>query len=525
MTRPGMPRLVAHRGLHAEETGGARENTLAALRAAVAAGVAWIEIDVRRTRDGAVVLLHDPTLERLWGDRSAIADLELAEVRERGGGERRIPLLSEALDLLHGSGVVLLIDMDEAVPAAAAAEVVRSSPADTATAWCGDLDAMRRVRAELPDAEIWMPWASPVPPSEAELAELRPSVVNAPHLIVGADFVSGVHARGLGVAVWTVDEPAQAAHLARLGVDSVTTNVLPRLQAAVADVTTGSSDSDEGERAAGIVRELAEWAAERTALARIDGIGPVQTKKDPGDHVTRIDREIEHGVRVALRAQFPAHDIVGEEEGGESDGTRPCWYLDPVDGTANLANGVPWTSFSLALVQDGRPVVGAVLDPVGEAQGGISVPVPVIAGEGRGAWRRGSRLVSSPGAGEDPLSGAIVTTELAGTSAWPGLSRMLDALAERHCTLRIPGSGTATLAGVALGRGVAAMVHRYSPLDHAAALLIVAEAGGCVLDAEGRPTLDPGPGPVFTGVDERSARALHLIWREAASRAASDGMR
>jgi len=522
MTRLGTPRLVAHRGLHGEDAGGARENTLAALRAAVAAGAAWIEIDVRRTKDGAVVLLHDPTLERLWGERTAIADLDLAAVRERGGGERRIPLLSEALGVLHGTGVVLLIDLDEAAPAEAAAEVVRSSPADTATAWCGDLDAMRRVRVVLPDAAIWLPWASPVPPSAEDLAEIGPSVVNAPHLIVGADFVSAVHARGIEVAVWTVDEPAQAAHLARLGVDSITTNVLPRLRAAVAGLQTGSPDAHERERTVGIVRELAEWAAECTALARIDGIGPVQTKKDPGDHVTRIDREIERGVRIALRAQFPSHDVVGEEEGGESDGTRPCWYLDPVDGTANLANGVPWTSFSLALVQDGRPVVGAVLDPVGEARDGVSTPVPVIAGEGSGTWRRGSRLASAPGAGEDPLSGVIVTTELAGTAAWPGLSRMLDLLAERHCTVRIPGSGTATLAGVALGRGVAAMVHRYSPLDHAAALLVVAEAGGCVLDAEGRPTLDPGPGPVFTGVDERSARALQLVWRDAVSRAAAD---
>ncbi|WP_163541985.1 inositol monophosphatase family protein [Occultella kanbiaonis] len=502
----GIPRLVAHRGLHAEAGGGARENTLAAIAAAVESGVTWIEIDVRVTADGAVVLLHDATLERLWADPRPITEVTAAEVAEFGGGDRRIPLLSDALRALHGTGATLLIDMEDPEVALPAADVVAATPTDAGIAWCGPPQAMARIRSQDPAAAIWTAWYSPEPPTAEDLDGV--SVLNAQHLLVGAAFVDAVHACGVEVAVWTVDDPAQAAHLAALGVDSVTTN---RASAIRAGVATGSVDHRA--RQSAIALELAEQAAEMTAQARRDGIRTVETKTGPADHVTEVDRAIEQWVRAALAAQFPEHDMVGEEYGGSDAGDRPCWYLDPVDGTANLANGFPWTSFSLALVEAGRPVVGVVFDPVGGALDGVAAPVPVLAVEGRGTWRAGRRLTATPRAGADPLSGALVITELDGARAWPGLHDLIDALGERDCTVRIPGSGTATLSGIALGRGVAAIVHRYSPLDHAAAALVVLEAGGVVLDGDGVPNPHPVGSAIVVGADEHAARALRAQWQ------------
>ncbi len=68
---------IAHRG----EPVGHRENTLPAFAAAVALGADMVEIDLRRTRDGAIVVLHDQTLERLWGLEASVGDVDLAEVR------------------------------------------------------------------------------------------------------------------------------------------------------------------------------------------------------------------------------------------------------------------------------------------------------------------------------------------------------------------------------------------------------------------------------------------------------------
>ncbi|WP_105566030.1 inositol monophosphatase family protein [Microbacterium halophytorum] len=501
-------RIVAHRGYHGSDAHGARENTLAAVDAALAAGAEVIEVDVRLTSDGAAVLLHDPTLERLWGDARPVAEMTLAEVAEVGGGRHRIPLLAEALERVAGTGAALLIDMDHPAPAAAAVEAVRTARAEAHTEWCGSADAMRIVREAMPDAVIHLPWSSAEPPRAADLEPLRPTFVNAPHLLVGAGFVAAVHALGARVACWTVDEPAQAAHLARIGADSITTNRLRAIRDAVA-----ADVRDEGARALAIVESLAAHAAAHTRRARTEGVGIVRTKRDAADHVTEVDTAVERDVRAVLGAQFPEHDIVGEEYGGTSDGAAPCWYLDPIDGTANLANGVPWTSFSLALVTEGRPVVAAVLDPVGET--------PVIAAEGAGAWRGGERIAVPEPADGDPLVGRMVTTELAGARAWPGFVELLSGLSDRGCTLRVPGSGTATLAGVALGRGAAAMVHRYSPIDHAAALLIVAEAGGAVRDESGASSLHPDSGPVFVGASAAAADALLTEYSAARGRDAS----
>ncbi|MGO2097364.1 MAG: inositol monophosphatase family protein [Candidatus Microbacterium stercoravium] len=477
------PRIVAHRGRHGAES--IRENTIAAIRAAAEAGAGAIEIDVRLTADGEVVLLHDATLERLWGDARTVSEMTWTQLRRVGGGDARIPSLAEALEIAAECGAVLVIAMDHAAPARPAARIVRGAGAQSRTEWCGATDAMLTVRDELPDAVIHQEWHSPDAPDHAALDALRPAYVNAQHLLVGARFVDAVHALGARVACWTVDDPAQAAHLANLGVDSITTNDLEAVAVAAPDAAA---------RCSHVVREIAVGAAEILARAQADGIGEVMTKTGPADHVTEVDRAVERWVRGIIGAQFPDHDVVGEEYGGSTDGSVPCWYLDPVDGTANLANGVPWTSFSLALVIDGEPVVGAILDPVGGR--------PIVAMRGGGAWRDGQRLVASPSRG-DALAGRIVTTELAGADPWRGFAGVLKALAARHCTVRVPGSGTASLAGPALGRGAAAVVHRYHAIDHAASVLIVREAGGAV-----RLRSD---GVVITAVDALTAAALEEI--------------
>jgi myo-inositol-1(or 4)-monophosphatase len=106
---------TAHRG----DVERHRENTIAAVRSAVDAGADFIEVDVRVTRDGSVVLLHDATLERLWGLDRPVAEVDWAEVAALGSGDNRIPLLTDVLTVL--SGTTLLIDV--ATPEVAAAAV------------------------------------------------------------------------------------------------------------------------------------------------------------------------------------------------------------------------------------------------------------------------------------------------------------------------------------------------------------------------------------------------------------------
>ncbi|MCU1405288.1 MAG: inositol monophosphatase, partial [Glaciihabitans sp.] len=423
-----LPRTVAHRG----DSSRYRENTMAAIRSALARGADTVEIDVRVTADGRVVLLHDATLERLWGDERRIGDVTWAECAMLGGGETRIPLLSDVLHLFVNHPATLLIDMDEVTPAAPAVAVVAAALAesngDLHVAWCGATDAMRVIRSLDADADLWLAWASATAPTADDLRELRPTVLNLPHLLVGETLVEDAHRLGLLVSCWTVDDADQLSWLASIGVDSITSNRLDLLLAMPAEpiITAESVDAEpstiELRRALLIARDLGRWAIDYVATRTI---GVVRTKVNPADHVTELDTAVEEMVRAVIGAQFPGHGFVGEEFGGEAIPGRPCWYLDPVDGTANLANGMPWTSFSLALAVGRQPLVAVV----GDAGSGTVLS----AVSGGGAFLDGKPLViaTSTSRTGDPLSGAMVSTELAGHRPWPGMPRFLDLLGDR----------------------------------------------------------------------------------------------
>lgn len=100
---------VAHRGGIAD---GSPENTLAAFRRAISLGADVIEIDLRGTKDGRIVVLHDETLDRTTDGTGRVTDYDLVELRTLdAGGGARIPTYDEVLDLVSGTGVQLLLDI------------------------------------------------------------------------------------------------------------------------------------------------------------------------------------------------------------------------------------------------------------------------------------------------------------------------------------------------------------------------------------------------------------------------------
>jgi inositol-phosphate phosphatase / L-galactose 1-phosphate phosphatase / histidinol-phosphatase len=80
--------------------------------------------------------------------------------------------------------------------------------------------------------------------------------------------------------------------------------------------------------------------------------------------VTIADREAERVMRRLINEAFPAHGIIGEEEGREREGADSVWVLDPIDGTKNFISGIPIFGTLIALVRQGRPVLGIIDQPV-----------------------------------------------------------------------------------------------------------------------------------------------------------------
>ena len=105
--------VAGHRG----DQSSAPENTMEAFRAAIAAGVDMIETDVRLTKDGALVLIHDKTVDRTTDGTGTVAEMTLAQLRTLNAGTadrpQPVPLLEELLALLENSGVTLNLEVKE----------------------------------------------------------------------------------------------------------------------------------------------------------------------------------------------------------------------------------------------------------------------------------------------------------------------------------------------------------------------------------------------------------------------------
>ena len=80
--------------------------------------------------------------------------------------------------------------------------------------------------------------------------------------------------------------------------------------------------------------------------------------------VTQADREAETRMREMIAHEFPGHGMVGEEHGSERADAAFVWVLDPIDGTKAFISGVPVFGTLIALLRDGRPVLGVIDQPV-----------------------------------------------------------------------------------------------------------------------------------------------------------------
>jgi glycerophosphoryl diester phosphodiesterase len=219
---------IAHRG----DPVGHRENTLAAFHSAVALGADMVEIDLRRTRDDEVVVLHDPTLERLWGDERAIRDMDLAEAQAIGGGGPlvRIPTFGEVLAEVR---VPLMVDFTKREVVEGALEAVLEGGTE-AMARClfvtGNVEALRMLRARSAAARIGLTWVEADPPPWSLLEELGAEFWNPMFSLVTPRRVAAMHQHGVKVSTWTVDALTDMERMVRAGVDAIVSNYIGGLR-------------------------------------------------------------------------------------------------------------------------------------------------------------------------------------------------------------------------------------------------------------------------------------------------------
>ncbi|WP_461468676.1 glycerophosphodiester phosphodiesterase [Pararhodobacter sp.] len=236
MTRPHpfldhpRPIAIAHRGGSLE----GEENTLPNFARAVAMGYTHLETDVHATRDGHVVIHHDPTLARMTGDPRAIADLTRDELRAlRTPGGAGIPLLSELLET-HPDTFVNIEAKSDAVVEPLAALLTRMNALDRIATGSFNPNRTRRLSRLLGPGLCYSPahagvlaiwlrgWGLPVPHGAFRVLQVPMRFRGIP--VVTPRFLRAAHARDLQVQVWTVDDEDAMHELLDMGVDGLMTD-------------------------------------------------------------------------------------------------------------------------------------------------------------------------------------------------------------------------------------------------------------------------------------------------------------
>ncbi|MGD2205308.1 MAG: glycerophosphodiester phosphodiesterase family protein [Anaerolineae bacterium] len=230
------PLNFAHRGASHE----APENTLAAFLFAAELGADGIELDVQLSQDGEPVVIHDFDLETTTDGQGLVREKTLGELKQLDAGSwfdaeftgQRIPTLQEVIDAV-GHRLLLNIELkrkslrDDGLTAAVVHTVEENHLLDRVILSSFNPWAVRQVKQLNP----WIPVGLLYPPEQPAFVRklwlrhlLRLDALHPHHTTVDAEYVHQSKRQGLGVHVWTVDDPGAMWQLIRLGVDLIITN-------------------------------------------------------------------------------------------------------------------------------------------------------------------------------------------------------------------------------------------------------------------------------------------------------------
>jgi len=236
------PIICAHRGVSSTHP----ENTLAALRAACDIGALQTEIDVRRTADGYLVLMHDESVDRTTSGTGPVSSMTLAEIKSLDAGAWKspefagetVPTLPETLQLCRERGMFLCIEIKQD---GIAPEVVRDVEAadmvESVAIIAFNFDNIARVRevnariatgylvAAIPDGEL-----------DAMIDRCLDHgipVISSLFTQVTEDVVTRCRLRGITIYAWTIDDLDLARDIASTGVDLIASNTPAEIMAAL----------------------------------------------------------------------------------------------------------------------------------------------------------------------------------------------------------------------------------------------------------------------------------------------------
>lgn len=239
----GVPAVIAHRGASAD----APENTMAAFREGWNQKADGIELDIRLTKDGKIVVMHDDSTKRTAGKDLLVKSSVLDSLRKLDAGVWKgdkwkgepVPLLEEVLKELP-PGKLVFIEIKSApeiLPELARVIKASAKPAEQLRIIAFDFDTLVKSRNQIPSVKtLWIVGEKKDRltgkreyPDLTKLAE-KAAAAGMDGLNLNQGFpldkesITAIKAKGLSVAVWTVNDPAVAKSLATAGIDAISTD-------------------------------------------------------------------------------------------------------------------------------------------------------------------------------------------------------------------------------------------------------------------------------------------------------------
>ena len=221
--------VIAHRGASAA----APENTLIAYKTAIEMGADYAELDVRQTKDGAIVLMHDKTIHRTTGVNGFVWDLTLEELKQLEAGswfgeefrEEPIPTLKEVIRLVKGRmklNIEVKISESEPGIAQKVADIVRSEGfSKDCIITSFDMETVKTFKKIAPDLKTGLIFEKEY---RSDLFEGTWDVLCSNFELVDAGFVQLAKESGKKIYVWTVNEREEMLRLIGLRVDGIITD-------------------------------------------------------------------------------------------------------------------------------------------------------------------------------------------------------------------------------------------------------------------------------------------------------------
>ncbi|MBI5101142.1 MAG: glycerophosphodiester phosphodiesterase [Nitrospirae bacterium] len=206
---------IGHRGSGAFET----ENTLESFRHALELGANAIELDVRRSKDGALVVSHDDNLNRVFGIDLQIHKATLKELKQATGG--RIPTLDEALRFLGKRPEKILVELKETgCEKEALVSIKKETSMERVIIVSFHEEALRAVRDADSEIETGLIYARHKNPVNTALG-LKAQYLLPLYRFTHRKNVEDAHKHGLGVIVWTINKKEEIEDYISKGVDGI----------------------------------------------------------------------------------------------------------------------------------------------------------------------------------------------------------------------------------------------------------------------------------------------------------------